>query len=160
VGDLVRETGEPIGVVAARSLALGSVALVGLSGSGLARVGVAGTVVSLWGHGRLLTLICAAANAITIAPVPPSARAVGTISSRHDYPHRSGACLAATYEELIMFGWAIAFLLVALVAAVLGFGGIASFAVDIARIIFFVAIVLFAISAVVTLIRGRSLTMP
>ena len=40
------------------------------------------------------------------------------------------------------------FLLVAL-AAVLGFGGIATFAVDIAKIIFFVAIVLFVISAVV-----------
>jgi uncharacterized membrane protein YtjA (UPF0391 family) len=63
-------------------------------------------------------------------------------------------------EELIMLGWAITFLLVALVAAVLGFGGIASFAVDIARIIFFVAIILFAISAVVALIRGRSPTMP
>ena len=59
-----------------------------------------------------------------------------------------------------MFGWAITFLLVALVAAVLGFGGIASFAVEIAQIIFFVAIVLFLISAVVTLIRGRSPTMP
>ena len=32
-----------------------------------------------------------------------------------------------------MLGWAITFLLVALVAAVLGFGGIASFAVDLAK---------------------------
>jgi uncharacterized membrane protein YtjA (UPF0391 family) len=59
-----------------------------------------------------------------------------------------------------MIGWAITFLIVALVAAVLGFGGIAVFAVDIARIIFFVAIILFVISAVVALIRGRSPTMP
>lgn len=59
-----------------------------------------------------------------------------------------------------MFGWAITFLIVALIAAVLGFGGIAEFAVDIARIIFFVAIVLFVISAVVALIRGRSPTLP
>jgi uncharacterized membrane protein YtjA (UPF0391 family) len=49
---------------------------------------------------------------------------------------------------------------VALVAAVLGFGGIADFAVDIARIIFVVAIILFVISAVVALIRGRSPTLP
>lgn len=55
-----------------------------------------------------------------------------------------------------MLGWAITFLIVALIAAVLGFGGIASFAVDIARIIFFVAIVLFVVSAVVVLIRGRA----
>ena len=59
-----------------------------------------------------------------------------------------------------MLGWAITFLIVALVAAVLGFGGIADFAVDIARIIFVVAIILFVISAVVTLIRGRSPTLP
>ena len=59
-----------------------------------------------------------------------------------------------------MLGWAITFLIVALVAAILGFGGIAVFAVDIARIIFFVAIVLFVISAIVALIRGRTPTMP
>jgi uncharacterized membrane protein YtjA (UPF0391 family) len=59
-----------------------------------------------------------------------------------------------------MLGWAITFLIVALIAAVLGFGGIAGVAVDIAKLIFFVAIVLFAISAVVALIRGRSPTVP
>jgi uncharacterized membrane protein YtjA (UPF0391 family) len=59
-----------------------------------------------------------------------------------------------------MLGWAITFLIVALIAAVLGFGGIAGAAIDIAKIIFFVAIVLFAISAVVALIRGRSPTVP
>jgi uncharacterized membrane protein YtjA (UPF0391 family) len=64
------------------------------------------------------------------------------------------------YQERLMIGWAITFLIVALVAAVLGFGGIADFAVDIARIIFVVAIILFVISAVVALIRGRSPTLP
>ena len=59
-----------------------------------------------------------------------------------------------------MIGWAITFLIVALVAAIFGFGGIAALAVDIARIIFVVAIILFVISAVVALIRGRSPTMP
>jgi uncharacterized membrane protein YtjA (UPF0391 family) len=57
-----------------------------------------------------------------------------------------------------VLGWAITFLIVALVAAVLGFGGIAGTAVEIAKLIFFVAIVLFAISAVVGLLRGRSRT--
>ena len=51
-----------------------------------------------------------------------------------------------------MIGWAITFLVIALIAAVLGFGGIAGTAVGIAKIIFFVAIVLF----VVSLIFGRS----
>lgn len=54
-----------------------------------------------------------------------------------------------------MLGWALTFLVVALIAAVLGFGGVATFAVDIAKIIFFVAIVLFVISAVIGLVRGR-----
>jgi uncharacterized membrane protein YtjA (UPF0391 family) len=56
----------------------------------------------------------------------------------------------------IMLGWAITFLIIALVAAVFGFGGIAGTAVEIAKLIFFVAIVLFAISAVIGLLRGRS----
>ena len=57
-------------------------------------------------------------------------------------------------------GWAITFLIIALVAAVLGFGGIAGFAVEAAKLVFFVAIILFAISAVFGLIRGRSPTIP
>ena len=58
-----------------------------------------------------------------------------------------------------MLGWAVTFLIVALVAALFGFGGIAGAAVDIAKLIFFVAIVLFAISAVIGLMRGRSPTL-
>ncbi len=50
-----------------------------------------------------------------------------------------------------MIGWAITFLVIALIAAVLGFGGLAGTAVGIAKIIFFVAIVLFVLS----LIFGR-----
>ena len=59
-----------------------------------------------------------------------------------------------------MLGWAMTFLIVAIIAAVLGFGGIAGTAIEIAKIIFFVAIVLFAISALVGLMRGRSPTVP
>ena len=55
-----------------------------------------------------------------------------------------------------MLGWALTFLVVALIAAVLGFGGIAGFAVEIAKIIFFIAIVLFVISALFGMFRGRS----
>jgi uncharacterized membrane protein YtjA (UPF0391 family) len=61
---------------------------------------------------------------------------------------------------LIMLGWALTFLVVALIAAVLGFGGIAGFAIEIAKIIFFVALILFVVSAVVGLIRDRTPTMP
>ncbi|WP_029350657.1 DUF1328 domain-containing protein [Bosea sp. 117] len=55
-----------------------------------------------------------------------------------------------------MLNWALTFLVVALIAAVLGFGGIAGTAMEIAKIIFFVAIILFVISAVMGLLRGRS----
>lgn len=54
-----------------------------------------------------------------------------------------------------MFGWAITFLIVALIAAVLGFGGIAGAAVEIAKIIFVVALILFAISLIYGLVSGR-----
>ena len=57
-----------------------------------------------------------------------------------------------------MFGWAVTFLIVALIAAVLGFGGIAASAVEIAKIIFFAAIVLFVVSAVIGLVRDRTPT--
>ncbi|MFC0243545.1 MULTISPECIES: DUF1328 domain-containing protein [Rhodopseudomonas] len=55
-----------------------------------------------------------------------------------------------------MLGWVVTFLIVALVAGLLGFGGIAGASIEIAKIIFFIAIVLFLISAVVGLVRGRS----
>ena len=58
-----------------------------------------------------------------------------------------------------MLGWAVTFLVVALVAALFGFGGIAGTAVEAAKLIFFVAVVLFAISAVVGMMRGRSPTL-
>ena len=50
-----------------------------------------------------------------------------------------------------MFSWALTFLIGALVAAVLGFGGIAGTAAGIAKFIFFLAVVLL----IVSLITGR-----
>ena len=59
-----------------------------------------------------------------------------------------------------MISWAISFLVVALIAAVFGFGGIAGVAIELAKIVFFVAIILFLISAVVGIVRGRTPTVP
>jgi uncharacterized membrane protein YtjA (UPF0391 family) len=56
----------------------------------------------------------------------------------------------------IMLSWVVTFLIVALIAGVLGFGGIAGASVEIAKAIFFIAVILFLISAVVGLVRGRS----
>jgi uncharacterized membrane protein YtjA (UPF0391 family) len=55
-----------------------------------------------------------------------------------------------------MLSWVVTFLVIALIAGVLGFGGIAGASVEIAKIIFFIAVVLFLISAVIGLMRGRT----
>jgi len=52
-----------------------------------------------------------------------------------------------------MLRWAIAFLIIALISAVFGFGGIAAAATDIARILFLFFLVLFAVSLVFGLMR-------
>ncbi|MCC7406493.1 MAG: DUF1328 domain-containing protein [Phycisphaeraceae bacterium] len=54
-----------------------------------------------------------------------------------------------------MLRWALTFLVVALIAAVLGFGALAGTAMDIARILFVVFIVLFLISLIAHLFTGR-----
>jgi uncharacterized membrane protein YtjA (UPF0391 family) len=55
-----------------------------------------------------------------------------------------------------MIGWAITFLIIALVAGLFGFGFIASASVGIAKILFFVFIVLFVASLVFSSARGGS----
>lgn len=49
------------------------------------------------------------------------------------------------------FSWAIAFFVIALVAAIFGFGGLAASAAGIAKIIFIVALIL----AIVSFVAGR-----
>jgi uncharacterized membrane protein YtjA (UPF0391 family) len=56
----------------------------------------------------------------------------------------------------VMLSWVVTFLIVALIAGILGFGGIAGASIEIAKIIFFIAVVLFLVSAVVGLARGRT----
>ncbi|MBD3316579.1 MAG: DUF1328 domain-containing protein [Chitinivibrionales bacterium] len=53
-----------------------------------------------------------------------------------------------------MLGWALSFLVIALIAAVFGFGGIASAAAGIAKILFFVFLALFIISLIMNMARG------
>lgn len=55
-----------------------------------------------------------------------------------------------------MLSWVVTFLIIALVAGLLGFGGIAGASIEIAKIVFFIAIVLFLISAVMSIVRGRT----
>ncbi len=55
-----------------------------------------------------------------------------------------------------MLSWALTFLVVALIAALFGFGGIASASAGIAQILFFVFILLFVIALVANALRGRA----
>jgi uncharacterized membrane protein YtjA (UPF0391 family) len=52
-----------------------------------------------------------------------------------------------------MLRWSIAFFLIALVAAIFGFGGIAAGAVAIGRVLFYVFLALFLLSLLARLIR-------
>jgi len=54
-----------------------------------------------------------------------------------------------------MLRYAIIFLVIALVAGILGFGGIAGASVGIAKILFFVFVALFVIGILVHFVRGR-----
>jgi len=55
----------------------------------------------------------------------------------------------------IMLKWTIIFLVIALIAALLGFGGIAAGAAEIAEILFYIFIVLFLISLIMGFVRRR-----
>lgn len=55
-----------------------------------------------------------------------------------------------------MLRWAITFLLIALAAGFFGFSGIAAMSVEAARILFGVFIILFLITAVMHVLRGKA----
>ncbi len=54
-----------------------------------------------------------------------------------------------------MLGWAMTFLVLALVAALFGFGGIAAAAAEIAKILFFLFLVIAAVTFGMGLLRKR-----
>lgn len=55
-----------------------------------------------------------------------------------------------------MLRMALAFFIVAVIAAVFGFGGISAGATDIARVLFFVFLIVFAFSLIWALVTGRT----
>jgi uncharacterized membrane protein YtjA (UPF0391 family) len=55
-----------------------------------------------------------------------------------------------------MLYWALIFFLIAVVAAVFGFGGIAAGAATIAQVLFFLFVVLFVVALISGLARGRT----
>ena len=56
-----------------------------------------------------------------------------------------------------MLNWALVFLVVALIAGVLGFTSIAGTSIAIAKILFLVFLVLFVVSLIASAFRGRRL---
>jgi uncharacterized membrane protein YtjA (UPF0391 family) len=59
-----------------------------------------------------------------------------------------------------MLYWAVVFLVISLVAALFGFGGIATAAAGIAKILFGIFLVLFLVFLVLSLFRGTTRTGP
>lgn len=60
---------------------------------------------------------------------------------------------AASIKEITMLRYAVVFLVIALVAAVFGFGGIAAGAVEITKILFFVFLLMAVVTFIVGLVR-------
>jgi len=66
---------------------------------------------------------------------------------------RGSLLIASPWEEITMLRWSVIFFVIALVAAVFGFGGIAAGAADIAKILFFVFLIVFGVTLIMGLIR-------
>lgn len=54
-----------------------------------------------------------------------------------------------------MLRYALIFLVVAIIAGIFGFGGIVDAATDIARILFFIFIIVFAVMLILNLVSGK-----
>lgn len=59
-----------------------------------------------------------------------------------------------------MLRWALAFLVLALIAGVFGFTGIAGESMWIARVLFFIFIIIFVVGLIYRLITGRTIRTP
>jgi uncharacterized membrane protein YtjA (UPF0391 family) len=55
-----------------------------------------------------------------------------------------------------LINWAVIFLIIALVAGLFGFGGLAGTAIGGAKLLFWVAIILFLVSAIAGFLRRRT----
>ncbi len=55
-----------------------------------------------------------------------------------------------------MLGWALTFLVIALIAGVFGFGGIAVASVEIAKVLFFIFLAVFLVTLLIHVMRSRT----
>jgi len=70
---------------------------------------------------------------------------------------RAGVILALprTTKEEVMLYWAAVFFVIALIAAIFGFGGIAAGAAEIAKVLFFIFLIVFAVTLLFGVISRR-----
>ncbi|MFT4103393.1 MAG: DUF1328 domain-containing protein [Burkholderiaceae bacterium] len=54
-----------------------------------------------------------------------------------------------------MLSWAVTFFIIAIIAGIFGFGGIAASAVGIAKVLFFIAVAVFLVTGLMALVNGR-----
>lgn len=71
---------------------------------------------------------------------------------------RRGILYTQPMDEAVMLWWAITLFVIAIIAAVLGFGGMATAFAGIAQVIFYIALALFVISLFAHLFRGGTST--
>jgi uncharacterized membrane protein YtjA (UPF0391 family) len=57
-----------------------------------------------------------------------------------------------------MLRWAVVFFIISIIAAIFGFGGVANAASDIAQVLFFIFIVIFAVMLVAGLVAGKRIS--
>ena len=80
---------------------------------------------------------------------------IGSTKVFHKYGHRSASTAlgALLKKDDNMLYWAAVFFVIALVAAIFGFGGIAAGAAGIAKILFFLFLIIFVVAAILGLTR-------
>ena len=122
----------------------------------------------IWGRGgpfnRLIVTPCRPLSAVARRDFGSALTANFSCFQLRNLQFRDGLILQAALifsaqtqtEVRAMLGWVVTFLIIALIAGVLGFGGVAGASIEIAKIIFFIAVVLFLVSALVGVARGRT----
>jgi uncharacterized membrane protein YtjA (UPF0391 family) len=60
-------------------------------------------------------------------------------------------------KEIYMLRWSAVFLVIAIIAAALGYGGIAADAAEIAKVLFFIFLGVFVVTLILGLIAGQKL---
>jgi uncharacterized membrane protein YtjA (UPF0391 family) len=102
----------------------------------------------------LKTSYCRLGNASAKRKFPRN-KAMSSVAFQEPY-FAGGVLLAKLEGTRKMLGWALTFLILALVAGFFGFFGLAGLSAGVAKILLFAFIVLFLISALSGALRGRA----